>query len=54
MGSQPRKVPPLHTAQAVHEVVVEEYRVWISELRVGDLLAGRLGASLRDPLFLEC
>ena len=24
---QPRKVPPLHTAQAVHEVVVEEYRI---------------------------
>ena len=26
----------------------------VSELRVGDLYAGRLGASLRDPLFLEC
>ena len=24
---QPRNVPPLHTAQAVHEVVVEEYRI---------------------------
>ena len=24
---QPRNVPPLHTAQAVHEVVAEEYRI---------------------------
>ena len=49
---QPRKVPPLHTAQAVHEVVAEEYRIsGLSELRVGDLLAGRLGVSLRDPIF---
>ena len=37
---QPRKVPPLHTAQAVHEVVADEYRIsGLSELRVGDLLA---------------
>ena len=26
-GRQPRNVPPLHTAQAVHEVVAEEYRI---------------------------
>ena len=24
---QPRNVPPLHTVQAVHEVVAEEYRI---------------------------
>ena len=34
---QPRDVPPLHTAQAVHEVVAEEYRILVH--------AGRLGAS---------
>ena len=45
---QPRNVPPLHTALAVHEVVTD------SELRVGDVHSSRLGASLRDSLLLEC
>ena len=51
---QPRNVPPLLSAQAVHEVVDEEYHILrFSELRVGDLLAGRLGASLRGSLLPE-
>ena len=50
---QPHNVPPLHTAEAVHEVVTEEYSILeFSELRVGDQHAGRLGVSLRGSLLL--
>ena len=50
---KPRNVLPLHTAQAVHEVVTEGYRILDTESRDGDFHVGRLGASLRDQLFLE-
>ena len=49
---QPRNVPPLHTAQAVHEVVVEEHCILDSvnfELATYTLTDW----VRRDPLFLE-
>ena len=53
---QPHNVPPLLTAQAVHEVVTQEYRILesVNCVRVGDLHASRLGVFLRGSLLLEC
>ena len=44
---QPHNLPPLHTAEAVHEVVSEEYRIL-------NTLNFEVGVSLRDPLLPEC
>ena len=52
---QPLNVPPLHTAQAVREVVVEEYRILDTmNYEMATFTPADWVRLFEGPLFLEC